>query len=260
VYVSGDASTASGTALLADESGSLFAFTLPLSQPTHVADGLAAGSHIVFAPSGQTAVAYAPGGSAVTVVSGLPASPRAQTISISGSGSLYSAAISDSGTIVVASQGASMQVGTLSSAGQFSRFAAVSGTPSFSFLSGSDDLLLTDGGANTLSLVHGVAGSPALQPIGAAGLNKPVAVAASQDRHWAAIANGADSNILRVDLTSGTSVAKLTCSCQPTLVSSLTGNAVFRVNTPGTGPVWTVDLAGTTPQLLFVPAIGQNIR
>jgi hypothetical protein len=258
VYVAGDASTASSAALLEDETGSLFAFTLPASQPTHVADGLPASSHIVFSPSGETAIAYAQGGSNVTLVTGLPATPKAQNISFSGTGHLYSAIVSDNGTIVLASQGSSMQIGTLSASGQFSRFAAVSATPSFNFLSGSDDMLLADGGASTLQLVHSVSSAPLIQPLSASGLNKPVAVAASVDRHWAAVANGADANIVRVDLTTGLPVQKLTCTCQPSLMSSLAGNAVFRVNPLGTGPVWTVDMAGATPQLLFVPAIGQT--
>jgi hypothetical protein len=211
VYVAGDASTASGAALLEDEAGSLFAFTLPLSQPTHVADGLPAGAHIVFAPGGENAIAYATGGSTMTLVTGLPAAPRAQSIALAGAGALYAATVSDAGTVVAAAQGSSS-------------------------------------GAAMQS-------APLVQPIGATGLNHPLAVAASQDRHWAAVANGGDANILRVDLTTGSPVQKLSCTCQPSLMSSLAGNAVFRVSTLGTGPLWTVDMATATPQLLFVPAI-----
>ena len=43
LYVAGDASVASRTALLEDGSGSLFAFNLPQPQPVHVVDGLAPG-------------------------------------------------------------------------------------------------------------------------------------------------------------------------------------------------------------------------
>jgi len=258
VYVAGDASTASNTALLEDENGSLFVFNLPLSQPTHLADGLPANVRIAFAPLGQTAVAYTPGSSNVTLISGLPGTPKAQSISLSGSSQLLSATVSDAGTIVVASQGSSTQVGTLSANGQFSRLASITSAPSFSFLTSSDDMLLADGGANTLSLIHAVSASPSVQPLGVTGLNNPVAVSASHDKHWAAVANGSDANVLRVDLSTGTPVAKLTCVCQPSQVSSLAGNAVFRVNSLGTGPVWTVDFSGTTPQLFFVPAIGQT--
>ena len=258
VYTSGDASTASGAGLLEDENGSLFAFNLPSSQPIHVTDGLSANLRMAFAPSGRTAVAYAPGGSTLTLVTGLPGTPEAQTINISGSNHLVSAAVSDLGTVVISSQGSSTQVGTLSASGQFSRLASVTSAPSFTFLTGSDDMLLADGGANTLAIIHTVSNSPSIQPLGVAGLNNPVAVSASHDKHYAAVANGSDANILRVDLSTGTPVAKLTCTCQPSLMSSLAGNAVFRVNSLGTGPVWTVDLSSATPQLLFVPAIGQT--
>lgn len=261
VYVAGDASTASSAGLLEDENGSLYAFDLPAAQPIHVADGLPANLRIGFAPSGEIAVAYAPGSSSVTLVKGLPGSPQAQSISVAGSNRVLSAAVSDGGTIVISAQagsGSSAQVGTLSAGGQFTRIASATATPSFSFLSGSDDMLLADGGANTLALIHTVSSSPSTQQLGVAGLNNPVAVSASHDKHWAAVANGSDANVLRVDLASGTPVTKLTCACQPSLVSSLAGNAVFRVNPLGTGPVWTVDLTGTTPQLFFVPAIGQT--
>jgi hypothetical protein len=258
VYVAGEASTASSVALLEDENGSLFSFNLPRSQPTHVADGLPSGLRVAFSPSGQTAVAYAPGGSGVTVVTGLPASPQAKNVGVSGPGRLLSAAVSDAGDIVVSLQGPSTQVGTLSASGQFSRIASVSSTPSFSFLAGSDDMLLADGGANTLALIHTVSSSPSVQTLSVSGLNNPVAVSASHDKHWAVVANGSDASVLRVDLATGASVTKLACACQPSQLSSLAGNAVFRVNSLGTGPVWTVDLAGATPQLFFVPAIGKT--
>jgi hypothetical protein len=251
VYVAGDASTASSTALLEDANGSLFAFDLPLSQPLHVADGVAASAQIVFSPSGLTAIAY--GGSTVTLVTGLPATPSVKTINVATAPS--AAIVSDAGTVVVASGGS---VGTLSTNGQFSRLATVAAFGGFNFLPGSDDMLVADSSANTVSLVRSVSTAPTVQALTVAGLNKPVAVAASKDGKWAIVANSGDAGLLRVDLATGTAAMKLLCACQPSQLSALAGGAAFRVNALYAGPVWTVDLTPAAPQLLFVPAIGKG--
>jgi len=72
------------------------------------------------------------------------------------------------------------------------------------------------------------------------------------------VANGADAGLVRVDLSNATPASKLVCACQPTQLSSLAGGSVFRVNTLYAGPLWTVDVSPTAPQLLFVPAIGKG--
>jgi hypothetical protein len=258
VYVAGEASTASSTALLEDGSNTLFAFNLPLSQPIHVADNLPAHAQIVFAPSGRTAIAYVAGGSTITVVSGLPGSPQVQTRNVAAGSPLVSAVVSDSGAIVMVAEGSPMPVGTLSAAGQFSRVTAVSAVGGLSFVPGSDDVLIADSGANTAAVLRSVSSSASVQALTVAGLNQPIAIAGSQDRRWAVIANGGDGGVFRVDLTAGTAVARLTCACQPTLLNSLAGGGTFRVNSLYGGPVWTIDLTNSSPQLLFVPAIAKG--
>jgi hypothetical protein len=254
VYVAGDVSTASSTALLEDGQGSLFAFDLPLSQPVHVADGLPAAAQVVFAPAGQYAVVYATGGTSITLVSGLPSAPQAQTRT--SANAVMMAAVSDQGTVAIAAKGSpTMPVGTLSAAGQLSSVASVAAAGGLSFMPGAEDLLIADSGANTASLVHAASTSPASQALTVAGLNQPVAIAGSADKHWAVIADGGDQNLFRVDLTGATAAAKLACTCQPAAVSALAGGGTFRLNTLYNGPLWTLDTTTATPQLLFVPAI-----
>jgi hypothetical protein len=106
--------------------------------------------------------------------------------------------------------------------------------------------------------MRNVSTGPSIQPLTAAGLNQPVAIAGSQDNKWAIVANGGDAGVLRVDLTTGTPAAKVLCACQPSQLTSLAGGGVFRVNALYGGPVWTVDLTPATPQLLFVPAIAKG--
>jgi hypothetical protein len=258
VYVAGDASTASSTALLEDATGSLFAFDLPLSQPLHVTDNLPANAHIAFSSSGTTAIAYGVGGSSIALITGLPTTPQVKTINVPAANSLAAAVVSDAGTIVMASAGSPIAIGTLSASGQFARLTTVAAVGGLNFLPGSDSMLIADGAANTVSLVRNVSTGPAIQALTVTGLNQPIAVAGSQDNKWAIVANGGDAGVVRVDLTAGTAAAKVLCACQPTQLASLAGGGVFRVNALYGGPVWTVDLTPTTPQLLFVPAIAKG--
>jgi hypothetical protein len=253
VYVAGDVSTAGSVALLEDANGSLFAFDLPLSQPVHVVDGLPLGVQVAFAPAGKNAVVYAPGGTSVIVVSGLPSAPQVQTRT--SANPVAQAAVSDAGAVAILQQGTPLRVGTLSAGGTFSAVASVQAAGGMSFMPGVDHLLIADSGANTAELVRNVSSAPSVQAVSLAGLSRPVAIAGSYDGHWAVIADGGDQNVFRVDLTTGTPAAMLTCACQPTAVSALTGGGTFRLNSIYGGPLWTVDTASGQPQLLFVPAI-----
>ena len=252
VYVAGDASTAGSAGLLEDAGGSLYAFNLPASQPIHVADNFAGHAQVVFSSSGATAIAYAVGGSKVLLISGLPLSPQVQTLAVPSSTQLVSAAVSNAGTVVIET---GSSVGVLSLSGAFSRLASVSSAGGLNFIPGSDDLLIADQTANTVSVLRNVSSAPVLQPLNVAGVNQPVAVAASLDKRWAIVANSGDQNVLRVDLTTGTATTALACACQPTQLASLAGGGGFRVNSLGNGPIWTLDVSGSSAQFLFVPAI-----
>ncbi len=256
VYVAGEVSTAGSAALLEDANGTLFAFDLPLSQPIHVTDALPLNARVVFAPAGRSAVVYAPGATSVTVVTGLPGSPQVQTQT--SATPLALAAVSDAGTLAIVQQGTPMRVGTLSATGTFSAVAAVTAAGGISFMPGTDTLLLADSGANTAALVRNVSTTPNVQVLNVPGLSKPVAIAGSYDNHWAVIADGGDQNVFRVDLTTGTPPAMLTCTCQPSALGALAGGGTFRMNSIYAGPLWTVDTSSAQPQLLFVPAIAKG--
>jgi hypothetical protein len=258
VYVAGEASTAGNTGLLEDAAGTLFAFNLPLSQPLHVVDGLPSHVQISFSASGRTAVAYAAGGSSIALITGLPSSPMVKTISVASGATPVSAVVSDAGTIAMAVQGTPARVGILSSGGQFSALTSVAAVGGINFLPGSDDLLIADSSANTAAVLRNVSTGASSQALSVTGLNSPVAIAGSQDKRWAVIADGGDGGVFRVDLVNGTPATKLTCACQPTLLSSLAGGGTFRLNSVYGGQVWTVDLTSATPQLLFVPAISKQ--
>jgi len=253
-YVSGAASTASGVALVEDGKGNLFLLKLPSPQPTMVAASVAGGAQIAFSPSGGVAIAYAQGGSSVTLISGLSAQPSATQLGLPSGVKVGSAIVSDAGTILVSIEANPVAIEVLTPAGQLLAVTTVTKAGGMSFLRGVDDALVADRGRNTLSLLN-VSGSLAVQALSAPGINQPLAVASSSDGRWAVVANGGDNNILRIDLKNGAAPSKLTCFCQPNQLSALAGSGSFRLNDLGNGPLWTIDVSGSTPQLLFVPAI-----
>ncbi len=260
VYVAGDASSAGSSALLEDASGSLFAFNLPQSQSLHVADGMPANAHIVLASSGRTAIVYAAGGSSLALVTGLPSAAQVQAIPLAAGTTIASAVVSDSGAIAMVSSATPAGVGALSANGQFSRIATVSAASSINFVPGTENLLIADSAANTVSLVRSINRAAALQTLTVTGLNQPAAIAASQDGHWAIIANGGDAALLRVDLSASAATTRIACACQPSQLNALSGGLAFRVNALYGGPLWTLDLSSATPQMLFVPAIARGSR
>lgn len=254
-YVSGAASTASGLALVEDGKGDLFLLNLPSPHPTMVGASVAAGAHIAFSPSGGTAIAYAQGGGSVTLIAGLSAQPSATQLGLPSGVKLGSAIVSDVGTILVSTEANPVAIEVLTSAGQLLPVTTVTKAGGMSFLRGVDDALVADRGQNTLSLLNNVSGSLAVQALSAQGINQPLAVASSSDGRWAVVANGGDNNILRIDLKNGAAPSKLPCLCQPNQLSALAGSGSFRLNDLGNGPLWTIDVSGSTPKLLFVPAI-----
>jgi hypothetical protein len=254
VYTSGAASSASSLGLVEDRKGNLYLLELPSSTTTLVGAGFPTPAQIVFSPSGTNAIVYAAGGASVMLISALTAKPQTTVLSMPSGVKLLSAIVSDSGTVLAASQEGSVAIGVLSATGQLSPVATVAQVGGMSFLPGGDDALIADGRKSTLSLLQNISGSGAVQLLTAPGINLPVAVASSRDSRWAIVANGGDKNIVRIDLKDGTAPTKFSCSCQATQLSSLAGSAYFRLNELGSGPLWTVDLSGPTPQLLFIPA------
>ena len=255
VYVAGEASVASGTGLLEDAGGSLFVLSLPGSLPVHVADHLPAPARVAFAPSGQIAVAYASGSSALWLISGLPSAPQVQTIHIAAGYAPNAAVVSDAGTIVIAEGSGPVAVETLSMNGATVPLLQVGTSGGMSFLAGADTLLLADQAANTATVLEHVSSGAAIRPLSAVGLHAPVSIAGSRDGHWAVAANGGDAAVVRMDLIGGTAAVKMLCACQPAQMLPLQGGAAFRLNGLYNGPVWTVDVTGSDPQLLFIPGI-----
>jgi len=252
-YASGAFAPPTQTALLIDPKGNLQVMTLPSLVPSTLAQSISPSSVITFAPRGGYAAVFAPGSTSVLIVSGLPQAPALSTHS--GTAAIQGAAVSDAGTLLLATGagGGAVNVTSISAGGAQTSLASLGGYGGMSFIPGSEDSLIADAAANTLARYH--SGAPSVLANHANGLSQPFAVAASQDGHWAVIADQADSSILRIDLSGATGPAQSTCACSLTQLSSLSGNAVFELAAPTASPGWMIEADGPTSRVLFIPPV-----
>jgi len=250
-YAAGAYSSGTQTALLIDPKGNLQALTQPLTQPETVAQSVSPASLIVFAPRGAYAAVFSLGSTSVTVVGGLPQAPV--TNGITAVAALQGAAISDAGTLLLATSASngSVAVTAINAAGTRTSLATLAGFGGMSFIAGSEDSLIADSAANTVARYHN--GNAQTLATHANGLNQPFAVAASQDGHWAVAADKADASLLRIDLTLVTPPAQSTCACSPNQLSALNGNAVFELAAPAAAPGWMIEADSPTARVLFIP-------
>lgn len=249
-YTSGSYSASSGVALLTDAHGNLSLITPTSQQPAVLAQGAPAGANIVFSPKGQHAAIFAPNANSAMLVSGLTGQPVVSTIS--GTGAIAAMAISDDGTVLIASPGTTgVSLSEIPSSGVRSNPASLAGFGGMTFLPGSDDFLLADSANNTLVRSHN--GNLQTLATHADGLNQPVDVAVSADGQWAVTANSADGTLVRVNLTGTATPLRALCACSPTELLPLAGNAVFQLTQPGTSPSWIIDAGRATPGVFFIP-------
>jgi hypothetical protein len=251
-YANAVFSAQSESALMADKKNNLYLLALPSTQPALLTQGIGPGATMLFSPLGGYAVVYSPGASALTVISGLPKQPIATQVQAGAA--IQAATISDSGMTLIATGTASgVNIASITASGSPTAIATLGGYGGMSFLPGSEDILLADSSANTLDRLH----NGTLQILASAkdGLNQPLAVAASLDSHWAVTANRANGTLVRVDLTAATPTVRASCSCTPSTLLQLTGNAVFELTAPGTAATWMIEADDAVPRVLFIPPV-----
>ena len=198
---------------------------------------------------------FTPGGAGLQLVSGLTSAPSGRSWCRCQQG-LVDAALGDSGSLLTAS-GTTI---TVTNGGHASTLTTVGKLGGLAFVPGTDDAVVVDNGAKTVTLWHAVSTGGAHVVLSAPAINGAVAVGVSRDGRWALVANGGDSNLVRVDLTGGSSPMAAPCLCQPTVVEPLAGAGLFRVSDPvvvasASSPAWTVDAGAPQPRLLFIPAL-----
>jgi|HubBroStandDraft_1064217.scaffolds.fasta_scaffold05972_2 hypothetical protein len=252
-YSTGAFAALTQSALLIDPKSNLSILTLPSQEPVLLTGNISPSSQISFSPHGGYAAVFVTGSTSLILVTGIPQSPSFSTVS--SSTPIKGAALSDTGTLLVAANAApaGVTVSATTANGTRSTLATLGGFGGMSFVPGSEDALVADSSANTLARYHN--GSATTLATGTNGLNQPFAVAASQDDRWAVAANSADGSLLRVDLTGATPPAQSKCTCSPTQLSAMNGNAVFELAPPGATPGWMIQADSPTSRVLFIPPV-----
>jgi hypothetical protein len=250
-YINGAASVQSELALLQGADGSVSVQALPDGTPSAIAGvSFKGAAQIVFSPSGNNAVLYTPGGSSAILLTSLGAAPQLQTLVPPPN--LLAAAVSDSAQVASVSGPGPLTAQLLT--GSRTTLASLTTLGGVSFLPGGSDLLLADGSTGVINLVRNAASAPTSQTFSLpAAVHAPVAVASSRDGQFAVVANG-DGSVGRIDLSGATAALRIPCSCQPSQLVALTGNAVFSL-TPAGSSNWAVDASALVPRTVFIPAL-----
>ena len=249
---------AHGFALGSDTSGSVFAMALPSGPQTKLGDAVASDQQLTLSPSCANGLVYSPSRGSGLLISGLPSSPRVQSIALSTSGPVSGAAISDSGAILVGALKAdgttSLEMVSANGAAQMLPYS-VARIGGMAFLPGADSAILADAAINTIYFGKQLSSAPSFVPVAASaqGVSSPRAVASSADGHFAFIVNGAGNHLLRIDLNTAAAAVPIPCGCAPTELLPLAGNAGFQITDAAAGVIYALNGDGQTPRTVFIP-------
>jgi hypothetical protein len=214
---------------------------------------------IVFSPTGTSALIHLRNEKEICVLSGLPQQPRlvwrqAQDLPFA-PGQL---AVSDSGAAVLfgtpVEESAALFVIT---AGNWPEVIVQQSPAAIEFVPKRDDAVFADASTRQLVLVESVTSARHLRVIADErdGIVDPVAIASSQDGSRVFAVNKSSEQILVVNIAGG-SITTVSCTCSPTGLYRLQGNAVFRLTElSGKGiPLWVLDANSPEPRTVFIPA------
>ncbi len=252
-YVAAAGSSASGVAVLVGTDLQVYRMTLPSGTAAQVGVAAMKGSVVRFSPSGTSAVVFAPGATNAVVLSGLTGTVKLQQVTASAP--LVDVAASDAGSVVGMLKGSSgAMVALLGASG--GQIGVLTGAGGVAFVGTSEDLVVADSAANSLTLIRTASTTPVASALATNGLLKaPVSVGTSLSGRWAAVANGGESSVVRVDLTGASAAQRIASPAQPTVVAQLSGMGTFRFNEVGTAPVWISDVTAASPSMLFIPGL-----
>jgi hypothetical protein len=246
-------------ALLTNSVGSVYVMALPSGEPLLVTPQLANGEQVLVSPSCSKALLYAPGATTGVLISDLPSAPEVESLSFAAPGSVVGAAVGDSGDVALANlrSDGSIAIQLLPSSGTLSGpLSVLQKYGAMAFEAGSDALLVADSGANRILMVSQSSANPISIQLAspADGVSRPLAIASSADGHEAFVANGPGAPLLRLDLVTNTAPAKVPCSCTPSELVPLSGNAVFQVSELSSGTIYALDGGASAPRTVFIPA------
>jgi hypothetical protein len=245
-------------ALLTNSSGSIYVVSLPDGEPLQVTPQVVSNQRIVVSPSCSTALVYAPGSSSSALITGLPSTPELKSLNFGAAASIVGAAAGDLGDLLLASgqPDGSVSVQLLPASGGMSILVTLQRYGAMAFATGGTTALLADAGANKVLMVSpsATAVSSVVLATSSDGVSLPFAIASSADGRQAVIANRTGTPLLRVALAANSAPAKVACSCQPSELIPLAGNAVFQVSDLSSGTIYALDGTPAIPRTVFIPA------
>jgi hypothetical protein len=261
-FIATASSAVSGMALFLDANGGVFEAPLSGGAMTRIANIPGATGLVLSSSGGYSLITgeSAAGANIAAVISGLPQSPTVRNLNVSTLTPIAGGAASDTGTVALAMGSGQSAASAVAFTGQSAsvQIATAQSFGGMQFVPGSDELVLADGGAGTLTAISHVGTTPAsatLSPAGA--IASPVALDITSNGRWVVVANHA-GDVLRIDLTGAIAATTLHCSCAPSQVLALRGStsgSTVRLVTTGGGPLWIVDAGSAASRVLFIPAV-----
>ena len=205
-------------------------------------------SRVVTSPRGSAVALYFAASATAQIYTGMPDAPQSVRTVVLDSAPVELALSDDGLTLLESSRnGREGEAVYAYTAGQPSQILhRARRVSAMAFVPGTSNVLIAEGeGVRLVSPAFGV------QTVDDTSLDV-VAVAASSDgaRLFSAMRDG---NIAIHDLRSSTA-ATVSCGCAPGVLARLRGNAVFRLNEVGDGPLWLLDGDSPEPRILFVAA------
>ena len=224
-----------------------------------------AGRHpLSIAAKGATRAAVSPAGSAAAlyfgdsgtaqIFTGMPDAPQSlRTVTLDSAP--IALAVSDDGATLLATvrSGRGEVVYSYQGSQAAQVFYSARRISGLAFMPGSSAAIVAE--PNAVKVVTPEFGA---QAIGGADIADVVAVAASGDRSRLFIATRSGRIVIH-ELASS-SETSLMCACEPAALTPLRGNAVFRLNEMGNGPLWLLDADSPQPRISFVAVPAEGSR
>ena len=189
-------------------------------------------------------------GTSLEVWSALTSSP-ALASTFSPDGGVTAVAVNDNGIVVVAGG-----LGSVMLMGDKPRALASGGSwTALTFLPNGNDLLATDGVAQTLTLIQDLQNTAAASVVLSVS-EKPGALVVSADGSEAAL--GLADSVTIVNLSSG-AASSIACSCQAARFDLLQGNLVARIVDAQTGVQLLLDADSAQPRVASLPELSLGV-
>ena len=218
---------------------------------TPVTAAAPAPARVVWSASGSVAAFYYARTKSIEVLKSVPAGPRIAT-SLYLSGIPAVLAVDDDGRTVVAGVGDTVFL--VSDSGEVPVLTGLGKIGAIAF-GARNTALVADTARNKIYVVRDVTGNPDAEIIAAheAGIDQPVAIAASRDKRFAFVANVKSKSIAIIDLMTRAH-SLVSCACEPATLERIGGGELFRLTQITDRPLWVLDAGAHEPRTLFIPA------